>query len=84
MLRISQPESKNHTVTLRLEGRVIGPWVDALRTECERALDRGAAVRLHLDQVTFVDRAGVALLQRLRGRGVVLRGCSPFLKEELQ
>jgi anti-anti-sigma regulatory factor len=84
MLKISQIKPPNHVITLRLEGRVIGPWVEELRSECERLLESGAAVLLNLEGVTFVDRSGVALLQRLRQRGVDLRGCSPFVEEELR
>src|SRR5690242_13499072 len=67
MLRISV-ESANDLVTIRLEGRVVGPSVD----ECEGAwrsiqpeLGR-RKVRLDLREVLFMDDRGTALLREIR------------------
>ena len=67
MLRISV-ESANGLVTIRLEGRVVGPSVD----ECERAwrsiqpeLGR-KKVRLDLREVLFMDDRGTGLLREIR------------------
>jgi len=38
MLKISQAGKANHSVTLKLEGRVVGPWVGELRQICEALL----------------------------------------------
>ena len=38
MLKISQLEPVNHAVVLRLEGRVVGPWVTELQKSCEEVL----------------------------------------------
>jgi anti-anti-sigma regulatory factor len=84
MLKISQAEPANHAVTLRLEGRVIGPWVWELRKACERLLASGQALALDLGEVDFVDRNGVGLFLSLKSRGVSLVECSPFLAEELK
>jgi ABC-type transporter Mla MlaB component len=84
MLKISQTAPPAPPITLRLEGRVVGPWVDELRVQCDRWLGHGAELRLSLEEVTFVDRSGVTLLHGLRARGVRLLGCSPFVEEELK
>lgn len=84
MLKISQTEPVNHTVTLRLEGRVVGPWVAELRNSCEEALTEGHSLNLHLANVEFMDLEGVALLSSLRLRGVVLLECPPFAAEQLK
>jgi ABC-type transporter Mla MlaB component len=83
MLKISEPLA-NHAITLKLEGRLIGPWVAELKKTCEQHL--AAERRIHLDfaDVTFADRTGLALLLRLRAQGVTLVNCSPFLEEELR
>jgi hypothetical protein len=84
MLRISHLESSGQDVTLRLEGRVVGPWVAELRRACEDAGQRGARVTLDLRDVLFLDREAIALLQALTDRDVALRHCSPFVAQQLR
>jgi hypothetical protein len=69
---------------LKVEGRVIGPWVEELRGACESALARGGRLTVDLAGVGFVDRDGLALLQWLRRRDVGLRHCSTFVDEQLK
>ena len=83
MLKISEPKT-NHAVTLKLEGRLVGPWVEELRAACESHIAAGRDVRLDLTDVTYADRGGVVLLTNLEKRGVELLNCSPFLTEELK
>ena len=84
MLKIAILETSGQAVTLRVEGRVIGPWVEELRRSCERALDRGGRLTLDLAHVSFIDRDGIALFRDLRDRHVALRNCSPFVAEQLR
>jgi hypothetical protein len=84
MLRISEIDPGEDTVTLRLEGRVIGPWVAALQDSCEEVLAGGRLLSLHLAGVEFMDPGGVALLSRLRLRGVRLLEGPPFVVEQLK
>lgn len=84
MLKISQPTPANHAVTLKLEGRVIGPWVTELKMACEKHLAEKRVVKLDFTDVAFADRSGTALLLDLRSRGVAFLNCSPFLEEELK
>ena len=84
MLRISLVGKSAHAVTLRVEGRVIGPWVSVLREACEKVLAEGDVLTLDLSEVMFADRAGLALLLDMRSQGVVLSECSAFLSEELR
>jgi anti-anti-sigma regulatory factor len=84
MLKISQVEPVNHAVTLRLEGRVVGPWVTELQKSCEKVLAEGRSLKLHLAEVAFMDVQGVALLASLRSRGVSLLECPPFAAEQLK
>ena len=74
----------NQAVVLRLEGRVVGPWVMELRKSCEEVLSEGRAVKLHLAEVEFMDAQGVALLSELRSSGVVFVECPPFAAEQLK
>ena len=84
MLKISQVEPVNHAVTLRLEGRVVGPWVTELQKSCEAVLTQGQSLKLHLADVEFMDAPGVVLLSSLRSRGVALLECPPFAAEQLK
>ena len=83
MLRISEP-SANHATTLKLEGRLVGPWVDQLRETCDVHLAQEPRVRLDLADLSYADRGGVLLLLHLRAHGVELVNCSPFLDEKLK
>ena len=83
MLKISEPTA-SHDVTLKLEGRLIGPWVNELREVCEVLLASERRLALNLAEVEFVERNGVALLSALQSRGVSLAECSPFLREQLK
>jgi hypothetical protein len=85
MLRITIVESNPRAVTLRVEGRVTGPWLEELRTSCN--LHTGPdPIQLHLEleDVSFVDDAGIAYLKELRDQGVGLYHVSPFLRELFQ
>jgi anti-anti-sigma regulatory factor len=84
MLRISLPVEGVRGVTLRLEGRVVGPWVAELREACEKVLEERPGLILDLSGVMFASRAGLTLLLELKAQGVVLSGSSPFLSQELK
>ena len=84
MLRISEIHSPNRSVTLRIEGRVIGPWVMELRQTCDRLLSEGSVVRLDLNEVSFVDPEGIKSLLDLISKGVTLTDCSLFVEEQLR
>jgi ABC-type transporter Mla MlaB component len=83
-LKISQTGKANHSVTLKLEGRVVGPWVSELRQVCETLLTEGRALKLDLTDVTFADASGLAALSSFKSRGVIFTNCSPFVEEQLK
>jgi hypothetical protein len=79
MLKISRGDDFGGGVTLRLEGKIVGPWVD----ELEAAWLAAEAPVLDLKEVEFVDREGIKLLGQLRSKGTQLRDCSEFLEQQL-
>jgi len=82
MLRITVVESSASAVTLRVEGRIAGPWVEELRTTCNvHAGPDPVQLFLELEDVSFADTAGIAYLKELREQGVGLFRVSPFLAE---
>jgi ABC-type transporter Mla MlaB component len=85
MLRVTVVESSKIAVTLRVEGRITGPWVEELRTACNvHTVPEEVQLSLELADISFADAAGIALLRELRNRGVGLIGTTPFLTEQLK
>ncbi|PYM54313.1 MAG: hypothetical protein DMD79_24795 [Candidatus Rokuibacteriota bacterium] len=85
MLRIDRIETIPGATTLRLEGQVIGPWVDELRRACEGILAvTGTTLTLDVAGVSFVALDGVTLFGRLIDRGVAVVNSSPFVAEQLK
>ena len=85
MLRITIVESSKIAVTLRIEGRITGPWVEELRTACDlHTFPDDVQLSLELADISFADAAGIALLRELRTRGVGLIRATPFLAEQLK
>jgi len=84
MLRISIMDSSDRLRIFRLEGMVIGRWVEELRDLCERALQQSQDVMVDLNDVSYIDREGIALLMSLRDRQVALLNPQPFVAELLK
>lgn len=82
MLRITESRRRS-TSTFKLEGKLVGPWVDELRNACAPSLAASAQLRLDLEAVTFVDAVGAALLRELTRQGARITRCSAFLAEML-
>jgi hypothetical protein len=83
MLRISRIESSTGDVILRLEGKLIGPWVNELKSCCAIVCNEGRRLSLDMTDVLYTDWRGLALLRTLQESNVALAGCTPFLSEEL-
>ena len=84
MLRISVERFSNHHETLRLEGHLVGPWVEQLELSCEQLLGDNKLLTLDLTAVSFVDQDGIALLRQLKLRGVATINCSQFIAHQLK
>jgi anti-anti-sigma factor len=90
MLRISREKAANNqdTVLLRLEGQVIGLWVQEVRRACYEAMGVDGRGRnplvLDLTDVSFIDADGVALFRELASLRVELVSGSLFVMEQLK
>lgn len=84
MLRISLSTTPATEPCLRLEGRLVGPWVAELERTVAVVGTPEAQLRLDLSRVQFVDSEGLALLCELRDHGVVLVNVTPFIGELLK
>jgi len=83
MLRITHTQGHDSVLTLRLEGKLVGPWVTELARSCNELSCSPNHLRLDLSAVTFVDGLGLALLRNLLGRGATLAPCSGLVAELL-
>jgi ABC-type transporter Mla MlaB component len=78
VLRITWTDPQTSCGAL-VEGEIAGDYVEELARFARNARKRAGKVTLHLDNVTFVDHAGVRLLRDLREQGVELSGGSSFV-----
>ena len=84
-MRITVVESSSKGVRLRVEGRLMGRWVEELRRACDlHALSDGIRLTLDLADVSFADAAGIELLKELRIRSVTLLSPSSLVAEQLK
>jgi anti-anti-sigma regulatory factor len=86
MLKITRQTSESNRVALRLEGQVIGPWVEALRQACEevRSGNGRKGMVLDLSGVSFIDARGVALFRELVSHHAELKNGSVYIAEQLK
>ncbi len=70
MLKITTNNGAGVT-TLKLEGRLAGPWVNELQSCWEQA-DESAAIRVDLTEVSWVSEEGKVLLGEMHRRGAEL------------
>jgi len=85
VLRITwiDAEGSDSNRTLKVEGKILGPWVDELGHACEVSGLQRHCLRLDLAAVTFVDSIGLKLLDDLLRQGATIVGCSGFVADLL-
>lgn len=82
MLRIDR-DATGESITFRIEGKLLGPWVSEVRSQLDCDLRRASVLGLDLHNLSFVDEAGLALLQDLIAQGVQVTACSNYVAELL-
>ena len=83
MLKITETARNESGRTFKLEGKLLGPWVDELRNVCGQPIGRLEQVGIDLAAVTFVNAAAAKLLRELIQQGIVITRCSAFVAELL-
>jgi anti-anti-sigma regulatory factor len=83
MLKITVQADDASGVLLKLEGKLVQPWVEELAQVCTHWTANTHAIRLDLSAVTFVDAAGTQLLRELIRQQVAITACSRFVAELL-
>jgi len=84
MLKITRVGSLDQEVTLQLDGRVTGPWVELLSQSAESVLAEGAWLTLDLRNNGFIDCEGVVLIKSLIDRGVRQANPPLFVAEQIR
>ena len=79
MLRVTRIETPNST-TLKLEGKLAGPWVDAVRECWTELVEQKVRVDVGLEGLSFVDASGTTLLLDVERQGARLLGGSAFIR----
>jgi len=83
VLKISEIARSDSATTFKLEGKLLGPWLEELRSICMRSIQRSEQISLDLAAVTFVDGPGATLMTELIRQGVTIVECSGFVAELL-
>jgi anti-anti-sigma regulatory factor len=69
--------------TLKLEGKILAPWIEEVRSACTASTKKHSATLLDLSGVSFVDLAGARLLHELVASGIRIVTPSRFVAELL-
>ncbi len=83
MLRITRIDGQDATQTLKLEGKLLEPWVAEVLRVCGSRDEWSSRTSLDLSRLTFVDPAGAKLLKDLIRGGFAVSACSGFVAELL-
>ena len=84
MLRITWIADGGPGALFKLEGKLLGPWVEELTRACTDPTEGLRPVRLDLTAVTFVDEAGLRCLCELLRGHARLAACSGLVAELLR
>lgn len=76
VLRIT--ESTSDRVALKLEGRLVGPWVEELRKTVLRTVRLYKPLDVDVSDLTYADDKGERALRWLHGMGAQFRGKGLF------
>jgi ABC-type transporter Mla MlaB component len=84
MLKITRAVLSKQEITLQLDGRVTGQWVELLRESAESVLVEGLKLTVDLKNIYFIDCEGIALLRSLIDRGVEPLNAPLFVVEQIR
>jgi hypothetical protein len=84
MLRLTRIVHTHRTQTIKLEGKLLGPWIDEVSNACAAGMEPSSRFNLDLSALIFVDAAGERLLRDLIARGIEVVACSSYVAELLR
>lgn len=84
MLRITAVQNEGAPTVLKIEGKLLEPWIGELHEACRKTFGLSVPATLDVAGLSFVDAPGTIALRDLLRRGATLRGCSPLIAELLK
>jgi anti-anti-sigma regulatory factor len=84
MLRITTKLDDGYPAVLKLEGKLLEPWINELVEACRRAVGDDQSAVIDLSGVSFVDAPAAVAVRELMRRGIGLTGCSPLVARLLE
>jgi len=84
MLKITSTILSQQETALRLDGRVSGQWVTLLKDSAESVLADGLKLTIDLQNISYIDCEGIALLKGLIERGVNPVNAPLFVIEQIK
>jgi len=85
MLRVTtNAEEGQGKVTLKLEGKLAGPWVEEFERCWSSTVEKWKQVVVELAGVTFIDSKGKCLLAKIHGQGAKLVGTGLMTKSIIE
>jgi hypothetical protein len=83
MFKITEVRGSHAARRLKLEGKFLSPWIDALLAACDGQTNAPGRLELDLAGVSFVDGSSLIVLRDLIRRGASVARSSPFISELL-
>jgi anti-anti-sigma regulatory factor len=84
MLKITEIERTETSVTLKLEGRIGGESVAEVKNLCEKLHSEGLALVIDLEDVSFIERGAIRFFRELKSQAGVSIKSTPFISEQLK
>lgn len=81
MLMISKIKHDDESITLKLDGKIEGMYLQELEGICRCHLaEKNPDITLDFSGVTFIDDRGLEMLLKIRDRRLKIVKCNPFIK----
>lgn len=79
MLKLTPLLDAGLPAVLKLEGKLLAPWIDELHRSIAKVVAPGEKIRLDLSALSYADTAGTQALSELIERGAVVTAASGFI-----
>jgi ABC-type transporter Mla MlaB component len=79
MLKITALSTSNSENVLKLEGKLLEPWIEELEHSADREIESKKPLQLDLSGLHYADVPGMLALHRLIRRGATVVASSGFI-----